>query len=107
MLYKVAHIEIINSIISICVLAKDTERKYILCLQKQTYQKMKTTQQSTNTSINLFSAKKESLYPKWSSELNTKGWGFLEMPLWIHPQWVISDSEKAMQIATAQKSKLL
>ena len=42
-----AHIEIINSIISICVLAKDTERKYILCLKKQTYQKMKTTQQST------------------------------------------------------------
>jgi len=107
MLYKVAHIEIINSIISICVLAKDTERKYILCLQKQTYQKMKTTQQSTNTSINLFSAKKDSLYPKWSSERNTEGWGFLEMPLWIHPQWVISDSEKAMQIATAQKSKLL
>ena len=47
MLYKMAHIEIINSIISICVLAKDTERKYILCLKKQTYQKMKTTQQST------------------------------------------------------------
>lgn len=34
MLYKMAHTEIINSIISICVLAKDTERKYFLCLKK-------------------------------------------------------------------------
>ena len=34
MLYKMAHIEIINSITSICVLTKNTERKYILCLKK-------------------------------------------------------------------------
>lgn len=85
-----------------------TQRGNISCASKnKPTRKWRPPNGAPNTFINVFSAKKERLYPKWNSELNTKRWSFLEMPLWIHPQWMISDSEKAMQIATAQKSKLL